>query len=569
MTADIQAIFFDMGGTLRRTTAQDPAVRERNIRELMRMAGVAQAPEEFFALLSERANAYHQWALSTLLELDEPELWTRWMLPDVPAGQVTPQAVRLNHLWRQAIGRRDPLPESKTVVTGLFRRGYRLGVVSNTTSSTEVPQLLQHLEISGLFEAVVLSGLFGRRKSDPAILLEAARRLDVKPEQCAYIGDRPNPDVIAARQAGFGRVILLRNPFQPERQVVRDPSQAPDAFIEDLTELYDHFPARRTRKYFPRREEPPAWDASLSTMWARRNFPSLGDFFQAAQRLGFAHIELNHQIDSAMLRGIELDAFHFSSLHEPCPADISVETLKERDWLISAHDEEKRRQGVAAVKRSLDLAQALGAGVIVVHCGNVQNDLSQERRLRSLYDAGLTGSEEYARLKAEMVQARSNLAEARLAAVKKSLRELLEYAAPLGIRLGLENRYHYMDIPIQDELGELLELAGADRLGFIYDVGHAQALDGLGFFPHAAWLERYASRMFGAHLHDVQGVQDHFAPGLGEIDYLRIAPYLPQGAFRTLELHHNNSSEQVAAGLRHLAARGCVHPLENKENPDA
>jgi sugar phosphate isomerase/epimerase len=256
-------------------------------------------------------------------------------------------------------------------------------------------------------------------------------------------------------------------------------------------------------------------------------------------------------------------------LHEPCPADISGETLKERDWLISAHDEEKRRQGVAAVKRSLDLAHTLGVGVIVVHCGNVQNDLSQERRLRSLYEAGLTGSEEYARLKADMVQARCALAEARLAAVKKSLRELLEYAAPLGIRLGLENRYHYMDIPLQDELEELLELAGADRLGFIYDVGHAQALDGLGFFPHAAWLERYASRMFGAHLHDVQGVQDHFAPGLGEIDYPRIAPYLPRDAFRTLELHHNNSSEQVAAGLRYLAARGCVHPLEDKEIPDA
>ena len=351
MTVDIQAILFDMGGTLRRTTAQDPAVKEQKLRELIQILGVDYSPEELFQLLTERIKAYHQWALSTLCELGEPELWTRWMLPDLPADQINPQAVRLEQLWRQATGRRDPLPESKTVLTELFRRGYRLGLVSNTTSSTEVPQLLHSLEISGLFETVILSGVFGRRKGDPAILLEAARRMELIPQHCAYIGDRPNRDVVAARQAGFARVILLRNPFQPERQVISDSSMAPNAFIDNLTDLYTHFPPRRVKKYYPRPAEPVAWNASLSTMWAKKNFPNLGDFFQAARRMGFAHIELNHQVDSAMLAGIEMDHYVFSSLHEPCPADVSLDTLKARDWLISAADEENRRQGVAAVRR--------------------------------------------------------------------------------------------------------------------------------------------------------------------------------------------------------------------------
>ncbi len=466
MTVNVQAILFDMGGTLRRTTAQDPAVKEQKLRELIQLLGLGQSPAEIFQLLTERVKAYHQWALSTLCELSEPELWTRWMLPDLPADQIGPQAVRLEQLWRQATGRRDPLPESRAVLTELFRRGYRLGLVSNTTSSTEVPKLLQSLEISGLFETVVLSGVFGKRKGDPAILLEAARRMDFEPQHCAYIGDRPNRDVVAARQAGFAQVILLRNPFQPERQVISDPSMAPDAFIENLTDLFTYFLPRRARKYYRQPAEPAAWDASLSTMWARRNFPSLGDFFQAARRMGFAHIELNHQIDSTMLAGIELDHFHFSSIHEPCPADISVDTLKASDWLISSTDEEKRRQGVQAVRRSIDLAHQLGVDVIVVHSGNVQNDLSLENRLRSLYDAGLTGSAEYQALKAEMERLRLAQAGPRLAAAKKSLAELLEYAAPFGIRLGLENRYHYMDIPILDELEQLLELGAPEQLRF-------------------------------------------------------------------------------------------------------
>jgi HAD superfamily hydrolase (TIGR01549 family) len=569
MTGNIQAILFDMGGTLRRTTGQDPALREQAIQALIKLLGVDYSPMQLFQLLSERIKAYHQWALSTLRELNESELWTRWMLPELPADQIGPQAVRLEQLWRQATGRRDLLPESKAVLTELFRRGYRLGLVSNTTSSTEIPQLLQSLEISGLFETVILSGVFGRRKGDPAILLEAARRMGLKAEQCAYIGDRPNRDVVAARQAGFAQVILLRNPFQPERQVISDPTMAPDAFVDNLTELFTYFSPLPARKYYPRPAEPVAWHASLSTMWAKRNFPNLGDFFQAARRMGFAHIELNHQIDSAMLAGIELDHFQFSSLHEPCPADISVDTLKSRDWLISAHYEANRLPGVEAVKRSIDLAHTLGVGVIVVHCGNVQNDLSQERRLRTLYDAGLTGSDEYASLKADMVQSRLIQAGPRLQAVKMSVVELLEYAAPFGIRLGLENRYHYMDIPIPDELEQLFALADPDRLGFIYDVGHAQTLDRLGFFTNHEWLRRFSSRILGAHLHDIRGVMDHYAPGLGDIDYQQIAAYLPPGAFRTLELHPNNTPEQVHASLRFLAAQGCVYPLENQEKSDA
>ena len=565
MTGNIQAILFDMGGTLRRTTGQDPAVREQAIQALIKLLGVDHSPMQLFQLLSERIKAYHQWALSTLRELNESELWTRWMLPELPADQIGPQAVRLEQLWRQATGRRDPLPESKAVLIELFRRGYRLGLVSNTTSSSEVPQLLQSLEISGLFETVILSGVFGKRKGDPAILLEAARRMGLNAEHCAYIGDRPNRDVVAARQAGFAQVILLRNPFHPERQVISDPSMAPDAFVDNLTELFTYFPPLPARKYYPRPAEPIAWNASLSTMWARRNFPNLGDFFQAARRMGFAHIELNHQIDSAMLAGIEMDHYVFSSVHEPCPADVSLDTLKARDWLISAVDEENRRQGVAAVKRSIDLAQELGAGTLVVHCGQIQADGSLEKELRSLFEQGLSDSAEYQEKKERFQQLRASLVAPCLEAVQKSLQELLEYAGRFGLRLGLENRYHILDLPALDEMEPLLQLADPDRLGFIYDVGHAQALDRLGFFPHKEWLVRYASRIFGTHLHDVIGVNDHHAPGLGEIDYATIAAYIPQGAFRTLELHPRNTPEQVHASLRFLAARGCVYPLENPD----
>ena len=305
----------------------------------------------------------------------------------------------------------------------------------------------------------------------------------------------------------------------------------------------------------------PIYDVSLSTMWAKHNFASLSEFFMAARALGFNKIELNHQITSAMLKGINLKQYQFSSIHEPCPADISVEILKQRDWFISSQDEECRRQGVLAIQRSIDLAYDLGTPIVVVHAGNVHANLSLEKKLRALFEARKGKTDEYLSLKEEMIKDRASLAEARLEAVKKSLLELLSYAARFSIRLGLENRFHWLDIPTLDEMEILLELGGPDQLGFIYDVGHAQTLDRLGFFPHEEWFKRFASNIIGIRLHDVRGVVDHYAPGLGEVDFDRVAVYLPREAFRTCELQPSNTVEQVKNGLEFLVRHHCVRSL--------
>lgn len=90
-------------------------------------------------------------------------------------------------------------------------------------------------------------------------------------------------------------------------------------------------------------------------------------------------------------------------------------------------------------------------------------------------------------------------------------------------------------------MGELLALADPDQLSLIYDVGHAQAMDRLDFFPHEEWLPRYATRIIEVHLHDVIGVNDQYAPGLGEVDFNMVASYLPEDAIRTFELQAANS----------------------------
>ncbi len=296
----------------------------------------------------------------------------------------------------------------------------------------------------------------------------------------------------------------------------------------------------------------------LSTMWGIGRFDPFIEFFPASRRLGFLCFELNHQVDSAMLRGLDPLRYPIASVHEPCPADISTGTLKDRNWLVSACDEDNRRQGVRSVERSIDLARDLGASAVVVHLGRVDVDAELEANLSALFRAGLYDSPAYAELKARLIAARAAQAGANLDAARRSLAELAEYAARAGVRLGLENRYHYLDIPLPDEMELCLEGVDPEVVGFWYDVGHAQTLDRLGFALHETWLQRFAGRMIGVHLHDVRGAHDHLAAGLGEVDWSMVAAYLPPDALRTCEFHSSNTPGEVTAGLRFLAAAGCL-----------
>ncbi len=548
----IDAILFDMGGTLRRTAKRTRAEKYQVIKRIMELIGAQGPVEEFSRRLSRRAKAYKHWAEQTHIELRESDLWTQWMLPDFPADQIQPLAVQLNQLYREALGLRVIFPESREVVLELFRRGYRLGLVSNTTSSVEVPALLKELEITGCFETVILSTVVGKRKPDPAILLDAVQRMGIAPEHCAYIGDRIDRDVAAARQAGFSKAIILRDPRLVRRLEANVQDLTPDHTIQNLRELLDVFPPR------PRPEPASVYNASLSTMWALKTLPTLADFFEFARRTGFARIELNHKVTSAMLTGIDLERYQFSSVHEPCPADISADELKKRDWLISSTNEANRCEGVKAIQRTIDLAHKLGAPVIVIHAGQAHADLLPEKQLRSLLACGKRDTDEYRDIRQEMIAARAEAAEASVEAVRKSMVELLAYAEEKGVCLGIENRYHYHEIPSPDELEKLLSLAGPDRIGFLYDVGHAEALDRMGFYPYEEWLKRFGSRIVGTHLHDMNGMTDHYAPGLGNVDFRRIAVYLPEEAFRTCEFQTFNSPEQVKAGLMFLMERGCI-----------
>lgn len=242
MTQDIEAIFFDMGGTITGNSKdENNAQRREAIRQIMTLIGSDGSSDEFDAMLLRRAKDYKRWSVDTLRELLEEQLWARWMLPDWPSDVIEPLAVQLNQLWHSARGDRPIRPDAGEVILELNRRGYRLGLISNTTSRCDAPRVLEKLGVSDCFGTVVLSTTFGWRKPDPSIFLEATQRLGVRPDRSAYVGDRPDRDVSGARQAGFAMAIIIHE----SENTLLEPSHAPptpDRVIRSLGELLAIFP---------------------------------------------------------------------------------------------------------------------------------------------------------------------------------------------------------------------------------------------------------------------------------------------------------------------------------------
>jgi putative hydrolase of the HAD superfamily len=242
MKPEIEAIFIDLGNTMRILVKDEDhqSFARRRIAELVK---TQENPELLCQRIDERYKTYRKWAFQTMIEAPEAELWTKWLLPEYPVEVLSPVSTELTYHFRQSMGKRILQKDAREVVVELKSRGYRLGIISNVISSQEIPDWLTADGFDQVFSSVVLSSVLGRRKPDPEVYWEAARRIGVPPGKCVYVGDNPSRDVVGTRNAGFGMVILLMNPVEVEKDPPAGENK-PDVIIYEFRQLLDIFPQR-------------------------------------------------------------------------------------------------------------------------------------------------------------------------------------------------------------------------------------------------------------------------------------------------------------------------------------
>lgn len=243
MNPDIEAIFLDVGNTLR-IVIPDPEFQAQAKQQLMDLVGAMEPTEQFFAKVDARWKAYRKQSKHSLLEASELELWTQWLLPDFPVEVIAPVAGRLTRLWRDHDGRRVPRADAKSTIIELHRRGYLLGILANTITETEIPDWMNSDGVTGYFKTVILSSKVRVRKPDPQIYWLAARVIGVDPSKCVYVGDNPIRDVEGTQAAGYGMMILFEEPAT----LAKEPQSSnfkPDYTIKETCQLLDIFPPRQ------------------------------------------------------------------------------------------------------------------------------------------------------------------------------------------------------------------------------------------------------------------------------------------------------------------------------------
>ena len=242
MSPNIDTIFFDVGATLR-YVVEDPEFAAAAERELMALVGAEEPHDVFFEKLEKNWKAYRKQAKSVLLDVSEMELWLQYLLPDYPAERIAPNAPRLPRLWRDHDGRRlahdDVIPTLRELTT----RGYKLGIIANTITETEIPDWMCQANVADCFKTVILSSKVRLRKPDPTIYLLASRCIGSAPENCAYVGDNPVRDVEGAVNAGYGSMILYEDAGTADREG-KMPTVQPNYRIKAIGELLDLFPPR-------------------------------------------------------------------------------------------------------------------------------------------------------------------------------------------------------------------------------------------------------------------------------------------------------------------------------------
>ena len=236
----IQAVFFDMGGTIE-TYGWTPELRSRQtagFQQRLAQAGIhlGLTDKQLYEIISAGLDAYHQVSLQSMDEFSPQRVWNEYIFAACPVEREKLDVIAedlmffIETRWFQRAMR----PEMPVVLETIRSMGLRIGLISNVNSRTQVPANLDLYGIRAYFDPIVLSSEYGRRKPDPAIFHYAARLANVPTGECVYIGDRISRDILGARKAGYRLAVQIRHDYEHGEL---DEGATPDAVIDNMTEL--------------------------------------------------------------------------------------------------------------------------------------------------------------------------------------------------------------------------------------------------------------------------------------------------------------------------------------------
>lgn len=220
------AVIFDLFGTL-----IDTSSRAEYERVLSEMAVILAAPRQEFTQLW-----FDTFNLRTTGVLISPEGNIDYICRQLGVSFMDAQLKRASRIrFNFTVDSLKPRPDALETLGFLRANGYKVGLISDC--STEVPTAWKDTLLAPLIDVPVFSCVAGVKKPDPRIYLMALEQLNVKPQDCLYVGDGSSQELSGAQKVGM-HPILIRVPHEMNEDAYRiDEEEWQGPAISSLSEV--------------------------------------------------------------------------------------------------------------------------------------------------------------------------------------------------------------------------------------------------------------------------------------------------------------------------------------------
>ncbi len=220
----VEAVLFDLGGTLIKTT-QIPLV----MREILKYRGIERSLKEISTAWKKAEKGLNFRDLATLLD----EFWVQWNLRILGNLQIKSNIRPLaefiaTHWWDYCDV--TLYPDAEKVLLSLKARGVKMGVITNGLRS-DVSEILPKVNLQNFFDVVVVIDTLKKMKPDIEVFTYAMDRLKTTTSNTIFVGDEVEADYEGAQRAGLPAYLIDRDHKVNDKKIDRLSS------LEDLFEL--------------------------------------------------------------------------------------------------------------------------------------------------------------------------------------------------------------------------------------------------------------------------------------------------------------------------------------------
>ena len=296
---------------------------------------------------------------------------------------------------------------------------------------------------------------------------------------------------------------------------------------------------------------------ALSTSWRSSQITDARALLQSFERLPISGLELDYRISEQTFEQLKSllpkSRLEVVSVHNYFPTPVVQPSAAASGdfFMLSSLDQDERKRALQWTRRTIEHAANLGAQAVVLHCGRVEMERELDR-LYAFYDALQIRSKAARDFISGKLAERDRLKPPHLDKLLFSLEALCEDAARHDILLGLENRFHYDELPTPDDFGQIFKRLDGSPLGYWHDTGHARVNECLKIVQPDSLLSRYADNLIGIHIHDAIELEDHLAPGTGEMDLQGLRSYLKSDTLKVIELRPKVKESDVLRGIQYV-----------------